>query len=154
LVAFGNAKYERENNNMTSNFADVGEFHRKFDLPSVNKSGPEPTDALKNKDLMKFRMGFLHEEMTEIEKGIEEKDIAQVADGLVDLVYVAMGTAHLLGLPWQELWDEVQRANMTKERAAEDGSNSKRGSSFDVVKPEGWQGPDIEGVLASFGHGS
>ena len=38
-------------------------------------------------------------------------------DALIDLTYVAMGTAYMMGLPWQDLWDEVQRANMSKVRA-------------------------------------
>jgi len=44
------------------------------------------------------------------------------------------------------LWNEVQRANMSKVRASSE-SQSKRGSSLDVIKPEGWRGPDIQGVL-------
>jgi hypothetical protein len=64
---------------------------------------------------------------------------------------VVFGTAHLNGYPWQEGWDLVQQANITKERAAADGSNSKRGSSFDVVKPEGWTAPDINGLLLKKG---
>jgi len=39
---------------------------------------------------------------------------------------------------FDELWDDVQRANMSKERAT-DASQSKRGSSFDVIKPAGWK---------------
>lgn len=143
----------------SSNFADVGNFHEKFGLSYVRPTGsnlaglrkPAPTGAEDNKELMQFRLDFLHEEMEEFELGLNEGDIAQMADALVDLTYVAMGTAHLLGLPWQDLWDEVQRANITKERAMSDGSNSKRGSSFDVIKPEGWKAPNIDGVLQKYG---
>jgi len=52
-----------------------------------------------------------------------------------------------MGLPWQVLWNEVQRANMTKQRASSDGSDSKRRTSLDVVKPPGWQPPDVAGIL-------
>ena len=61
-----------------------------------------------------------------------------------------MGTSVLMQLPWQSLWNEVQRANMTKVRA-DDESQSKRGSNLDVIKPAGWVGPDIKGVLANAG---
>jgi predicted HAD superfamily Cof-like phosphohydrolase len=74
-----------------------------------------------------------------------------MADALIDLVYVAMGTAHLLGLPWEALWNEVQIANMRKVRAAADASDSKRGSAFDVVKPPGWQPPNIKRILENYG---
>ena len=54
----------------------------------------------------------------------------------------------MMGLPWPQLWDEVQRANMAKERAKHAGE-SKRGSALDVVKPEGWVPPDVAGALSS-----
>lgn len=49
--------------------------------------------------------------------------------------------AATLNLPMKEAWIEVQRANMSKIRAARP-SDSKRGSAFDVVKPPGWTAPD------------
>lgn len=42
---------------------------------------------------------------------------------------------------------------MSKVRAQKDGSDSARGSSFDVVKPEGWVAPDIGGLLGECGWG-
>ena len=78
-------------------------------------------------------------------------DDAQAFDALLDLNYVSHGTAHLLGYPWQIGWNAVQSANMAKERAASDGSNSKRGSSFDVVKPAGWTPPNIQKILDDHG---
>lgn len=80
------------------------------------------------------------------------QDLPKIADGLVDLVYVALGTAHLHGLNWPELFAEVQRANMTKERAS--GSHDKRSirsHSLDVVKPEGFVPPRIVEVLMAAG---
>lgn len=132
-----------------SDFDDVGKFHEKFGLFNTthNPPGPRPW----NLDLLKFRLRFLYEEVEEFEDGMAYEDVAAMADALIDIVYVAMGTAHLLGLPWSRLWDEVQRANMKKVRAAADGSNSKRNNSFDVVKPEGWEPPNIAGILRQHG---
>lgn len=48
---------------------------------------------------------------------------------------------------WLELWADVQRANMSKERAQK-ASDSKRGSTWDVVKPQGWVGPQTEAIIA------
>lgn len=134
-----------------SNFEDVGDFHTKFGLHSVMASGASPTGEEANEELMQFRVKFLYEELQEFEEGLADGDVAQMADALIDLVYVALGTAHFLGLPWQALWDDVQRANMAKVRAAADGSDSKRGSSFDVVKPKGWKAPQTEEVLRQYG---
>lgn len=135
---------------MPHNFDDVGMFHEKFGLPSVcwiSDIGPKELPQ----ELVEFRIKFLQEELDEFIEGYNEDDQAKMADALIDLVYVAMGTAHFMGLPWQELWKDVQQANMRKVRAQSDGSNSKRGSSFDVVKPEGWVGPKTEEILSSYG---
>lgn len=121
-------------------YVDLMLFHQKFGMPERQHPG------LLEDDLMGFRVDFLQEELNEIIEGYGELDLAKVADGLVDLVYVALGTAELMGLPWEELWDEVQRANMEKQRALKP-EDSQRLSTYDVVKPEGWRPPDIEGVL-------
>lgn len=138
-----------------SNFDDVGNFHEKMNLINVTNMGPglypAATFAESTQDLIEFRYKFMQEELEEFREGMAQKDIVQVADALIDLAYVVMGTAHFFGLPWQELWDEVQRSNMLKERALSDGSNSKRGSSFDVVKPEGWTAPDLRTILIKHG---
>lgn len=78
-------------------------------------------------------------------------DDAKAFDALLDLNYVSHGTAHLLGYPWQIGWNAVQAANMAKERAAKDGSDSKRGSAWDVVKPPGWTAPNIDKILQDHG---
>lgn len=137
---------------MQSNFQDVGDFHVKFNLPAVEGYWlAKPTGLENDEALMAFRTKFLDEELDEFKKGRDEGDVAQMADALIDLVYVALGTAHFLGLPWDSLWEDVQRANMTKVRAAADGSDSKRGSAFDVVKPPGWQGPNTNSILRDYG---
>lgn len=51
--------------------------------------------------------------------------------------------ASLMSIPWEQCWDAVHAANMRKIRAASDGSDSQRSSSWDVVKPVGWQAPDV-----------
>jgi predicted HAD superfamily Cof-like phosphohydrolase len=130
---------------MRSNFDDVARFHEKFDLPT--ELGPQPNDE----ERMKFRIKFLEEELKEFKDAYAEGDHAKMFDALIDLTYVAMGSAYCLGYPWQEGWDRVQWANMNKVRAQEDGSDSARHSRFDVVKPPGWMPPDLVSVLAKYG---
>ncbi len=127
-----------------SDFRDVGEFHRKFGLTFT-----EPPQLIEG-ELVQFRLKFLREELEELEEAYADEDLPRIADALVDLVYVALGTAHLHRLPWEDLWNAVQRANMLKERAQR-ASDSKRGSTYDVVKPKGWQPPDLAAVLAQHG---
>lgn len=134
-----------------TDFNDVGDFHEKFGLHNTTHHPAGPTGAEEDVELLWFRIKFMQEELDEFIKASGEDDHVEMFDALLDLVYVAMGTAHLLGYPWKQGWDEIQRANMTKERAATDGSNSKRGSSFDVVKPAGWVGPIHAPLLKDLG---
>ena len=128
-----------------NNFTDVGDFHEKFDLPRTSSCRPQPDDNLAP-ELIPFRAKFLQEELDEFNEGREQGDHAQMFDALLDLVYVAMGTAHLLNYPWEAGWDAVQAANMAKVRTRNE-ADSKRGSSWDVVKPKGWVAPDIDAIL-------
>jgi hypothetical protein len=60
-----------------------------------------------------------------------------------------MQAASMIGLTqqdWDDFWDDVQRANMTKERC-ERPADSKRGSVWDVIKPAGWVSPQTEHLL-------
>lgn len=130
--------------------ADIEEFHHRFEL---TYDGPPRTLT---GELGDFREGFMQEEHTEYcqnrEAALQEIDefevdkanytyhLEQQLDALVDLVYVAVGTGYLQGFNFAEAWRRVHRANMNKVRAAS-ADDSKRGTTFDVVKPEGWEPP-------------
>lgn len=132
-------------------FSCVGDFHRRFGLPHIGTVTTPTLDV--GRDVVQFRLKFLEEELAELKEAYERDDLPGVADALVDLVYVALGTAHIHGIPWGPAFGEVHAANMQKERAASDGSNSKRLHSFDVVKPDGWEPPDVAEVLRDSGWG-
>lgn len=133
------------------NNGDVANFHHRFGLDNTvyNEPGPRSWDP----ELIQFRAKFMAEELKEFNDAVAEQDHAKMFDALIDLVYVAHGTAHLLGYPWEGGWAAVHEANMNKVRAASDGSDSVRGSALDVVKPEGWTPPDIAGILNHYGFG-
>jgi predicted HAD superfamily Cof-like phosphohydrolase len=143
-----------------NNFNDVGDFHEKFGLDNVTHR--LPGKRMISEALLKFRLDFMREELDELEQAVTRVispdgtrsdiiiDDAKVFDALIDLVYVALGTAQLLGYPWHAGWDEVQRANMNKERCKR-VEDSTRGSLFDVIKPTNWTPPDITRVLRSYG---
>ena len=102
-------------------------------------------DRAENNELVNFRTSFLLEELTEYTQAITKKDTAAALDALVDIVYIALGTAWLFNLPFEKAWQEVQRANMSKVRTK--SKSKKRGTSFDVVKPKNWKPPDIDQVI-------
>lgn len=123
-----------------SDHQDVKDFHLHFKLPVGFR--PE----LLRPDIADFRLRFLQEEINEFATACRDADLAGAADALIDLAYVVHGTAVMMGLPWDRLWDEVHRANMRKVNVIS-AADSKRNSAFDVKKPPGWVGPDIAGVL-------
>ena len=118
----------------------VKDFHEKFGVPMHS------TPTILDTETFNFRYKFMKEELDEFVASYIDGDLEGMADALIDLVYVAQGTALMMGLPWSPLWEEVQRANMNKVRAT-DASQSKRGSALDVIKPEGWVGPNFKGLL-------
>lgn len=120
---------------MNSMWEDIKMFHEKFLLPQ------NEIPALLEKEMFEFRMKFMQEELAEFEDACERMDIVKAFDALLDLVYVAMGTAYIMNVPWDDGWDEVQKANMMKMRALK-ASDSTRGSTYDVIKPKGWVAPD------------
>lgn len=123
------------NKNVVLMTKDIQDFHEKFGLGY--DQGPRALD----RELHKFRQAFMQEELDEYEAAHEADDLEGQLDALVDLAYVLLGTAYLQGLPFAEAWRRVHEANMAKVRV-ERAEDSKRGSTFDVVKPEGWTAPD------------
>lgn len=87
----------------------------------------------------------LQEELKEFNDAADAGDVLEAADALIDLVYFALGRLVEMGVPATAVMDEVQRANMDKER----GELSKRPGSMghDAIKPTGWQAPDHAWLL-------
>lgn len=134
-------------------FGDVDDFHRKFGLSfsGEEQEGGVIAPHFLDASAQRFREDFLQEELDEFKGAFTAGDLAKAADALCDLVYVALGTAHLMHVPFLRCWFEVQRANMTKERASSaDDERSKRKHTLDVVKPVGWTPPDIERALKGY----
>ena len=114
----------------------------------LKKIGFEKTDKPDipdDSELVNFRTSFLLEELAEYSQAITKKDTAGALDALVDIVYIALGTAWLFNLPFEKAWKEVQRANMEKIRAKD--TTGKRGTKFDVIKPKGWKPPNIDQIV-------
>ena len=119
---------------------DIDRFHKKFGFEKTDK--PDIPD---DPELVNFRTSFLLEELAEYSQAITKKDTAGALDALVDIVYIALGTAWLFNLPFEKAWKEVQRANMEKIRAKD--TTGKRGTKFDVIKPKNWKPPNIDQIV-------
>lgn len=111
---------------------DVGEFHE-----LILNDYAEVAPSLISLEYCVERARFLHEELDEFIESAQDGSIVGVADALADIVYVALGTAYKLGLPFAQIWEAVQAANMRKVAGP-----TKRGNKIDAMKPEGWVGPE------------
>ena len=120
--------------------SDLREFHARFGVPTGE--APRLLSAFD----FAYRFAFLHEELAELEAAHAAGDLAEVADALVDLIYVAAGTALWAGLDLEAHWDAVHAANLRKVPVTSPTS-SKRGHGADVVKPPGWVPPDHHSIL-------
>ena len=74
----------------------------------------------------------------------EEKQVAlaELADGLADLIFVAIGTALTYGIDLAECWDRVCKANLAKFAPGHWYDENMK-----LRKPPGWVPPDILGVI-------
>lgn len=118
----------------------VRDFHEKFSLPLGD------TDIFMgdNRRVQEFRINFMREELDEFEEAIQKGDKVEAFDALIDLVYVAMGTALFMGITpdqWDTGMNVVHDCNMAK-IAVINADDSKRHSLYDVRKPPGWVGPE------------
>jgi len=88
----------------------VADFHKTFKHPILN------TPTIPDENRCKLRVALIAEELKELEVAILEKDIVSVADALCDIQYVLSGAVLEFGLgeKFKELFDEVQRSNMSK----------------------------------------
>lgn len=73
-----------------------------------------------------------------------EEALAMVASELADLLYVVYGTAEELGIPLQEVFQEVHRANMDK---VWDDGTIHRNEYGKIIKPPNHKKPDVASVL-------
>lgn len=94
----------------------VAEFHRTFRHPILEH--PTIPDAAR----CELRVSLIAEELNELREAIENNDIVEIADALCDIQYVLSGAILEFGLGhrFKELFEEVQRSNMSKACQTED----------------------------------
>jgi predicted HAD superfamily Cof-like phosphohydrolase len=155
---------------LKTNFQDVGDFNDRFGLPVADTTAPCVPDSA----TMAYRIGFMVEEVAEFCEAVGQTEAADALkavivglrsgrlkndpphqtnlpdalDALVDTSYVVLGTAHFMGLPFDEGWNEVHLANMMKIRVQRP-SQSGRNSPYDVIKPPTWTPPNHEWIIAA-----
>lgn len=92
---------------------------------------------------VKARMHFLREEVDELEAALLAKDPVEAIDAIIDIHYIANGTAqevgvvHLLG----SAWDLVHSNNMSK---LDENGKVQKNEQGKVIKPANYKPVDLK----------
>ena len=128
----------------TNWFKDMQEMHKKY---GVNKwmqaQKQSDVDIRRFNKFMEFRIGMMQEELDETKNAYKEKNAEEMVDGIIDLCVFAIGTLEVFGVDANKAWDEVYKANMSKEVGIKQGRPNPLGLP-DLVKPKGWKDPSHE----------
>ncbi|ESU20336.1 hypothetical protein FEDK69T_28530 [Flavobacterium enshiense DK69] len=119
----------------------VKEFHDAFGLGV----GQEPKGCLGDQVNM-LRFNLMKEENEEYLEAVQNNDLVEIADALGDMLYILCGTIleHGLQHKIEEVFDEIQRSNMSK--LGEDGNPIYR-EDGKVMKGPNYFKPNFEEIL-------
>jgi len=151
---------------------DVRRFHEATDTPSFNKPRvPDRKRIQLRVELLLEEFGELMEAMGVkfikhwvADDGPEEWNYSEGSDSLtfsefidddwlvdekkvdlVDLTYVNNGTALEFGIPKDEVWNEIQRSNMTK--VDEKTGKVRKRADGKVLKPDSFSPADVKSII-------
>lgn len=126
---------------MKKRLAAVTEFHNAFGL-GVNQA--PKADLGEQKNLLRFNL--MKEENEEYLEAATNNDLTEVADALGDMLYILCGTILEHGMQYkiEEVFDEIQRSNMSKLGA--DGKPIYR-EDGKVLKGPSYFKPSIKEIL-------
>ena len=129
---------------------DINDMHRKFGVHKWVSEQLVAGDKEKLSKFLEFRLNFLQEELDETRSAaIMDKNPEEIVDGLIDLCVVAIGTLDAFGIDAYKAWDEVHNANMSKKPGIKESRPNPLGLP-DLIKPEGWKGPEHRGNYGYF----
>lgn len=112
---------------------DVYRFHRKFGFAAPDR----PT--VPGPDLAAQRHRLLQSEVLELPRASEQGDLAGCLGEIIDVIYIALGTAVAFGLSVDAAWDAIHAANMRKYPNPEPGGKP--------LKPPGWTKPNLARLI-------
>jgi len=127
----------------TNWFKDMQDMHKKYGVDKWMNEEKKSDWSRLNK-YMDFRIKMMQEELDETRVAFQNKNEEEVVDGIIDLCVFAIGTLEVFGVDANKAWDQVYKANMSKEVGIKEGRPNPLGLP-DLVKPEGWEGPTHKG---------
>lgn len=120
-----------------------------FEVACGNKI-TDSSPCVPDEETRELRLKLLGEEFKETYAAIyaatarytRQEDVAEIADGLADLIWVAIGTAIRFGIDLPTVWEEVRKSNMAKF-----GPGSWKRIDGKIMKPLGWKAPEILNIV-------
>lgn len=121
---------------------DIVTMHQKFKVNGWVDNRVYNKEWKLLEDFLRFRLNMLEEEFNEtFDATYRAKNAEEVVDGLIDMIVIAVGTLDAFGIDIKEAWDEVHRANISKEVGIKPQRPNPLGLP-DLIKPEDWKGPN------------
>jgi hypothetical protein len=120
---------------------DISDMHAKFGVNDWFEKNKD--DAVKMQNYLNFRLNMVREELDETCDAFKKGDPEEIVDGLIDLCVFAIGTLDVFGVDANKAWDEIYKANISKEPGVKPGRPNPFGLP-DLLKPEDWQAPSHE----------
>jgi|SRR6056300_776666 len=121
---------------------DINGMQKKYGVHDWVEDELGKGDWSRLQKFLEFRLNFLQEELDETRAAVViDRDPSEVVDGLIDLCVIAIGTLDAFNVDAQKAWEEVHKCNMAKERGVKESRPNPLGLP-DLIKPEGWKGPD------------
>jgi predicted HAD superfamily Cof-like phosphohydrolase len=87
---------------------------------------------------------LLAEEVAELDSAMTNADLAKIADGVGDVIYVVLGIALQYGVDADRAVQAVHESNMTRELPSGVATTSDK-----VPRGDGYVPPDIDGVIGA-----
>lgn len=121
----------------------VEEFNRSNGYPPLKK----PSILELSNDEAFLRLHLMCEELGELSRAMNERELIKFADSITDLLYVVVGTAVATGLGpiLEDLFEEVHRSNMTKTFPARLGQGHRG-----ALKGPGFESPDLASIIDGY----
>lgn len=127
--------------------AALREFHTAFEHGIADRPTLDVPDHVKA-----LRLNLITEELDELAEALgwpgEAGDLVEVADALMDLLYVVYGACLTFGIPVGECFAEVHRSNMSK--LGPNGEH-ERDANGKTVKGPHFSPPNLAPILEAAG---
>ncbi len=111
ITSTAKTKFEEKIKNK-SQYQKVIDFHKCAGHPFNNEI--QKDYILDKPERIDFRIGLIKEELSELEKAVEDNNMKEVIDALSDMLYVINGMGIELGIDLDKSFDIVHNSNMTK----------------------------------------